>query len=1638
MNPLFLPNPNKEAKQGLERNKPLKKNDLTKKNDEKLKKDEEKTKANIPSNWYYNEKNSQQLWTDLEAFQANKFETPRENHLTKIDAATDKIRRVISTYEQEDQELLMKMAEINSPEGEMAIDDDEGIMMDARNRLFSLLDDHTDLFSQESHILDDVQVWFTKVKNGEDGFDILTDEEMKQYDVDSLKLVLDELEDQKSAAGDKVSGAYHSMIGQLTRKINDCKAIIAQKEREITELKEQNEVMAKKTQRKRAKLLTAAEQMEKLVRVQYQNADLKHQINQLVEERNLKDEEKRLLEMSTPRENLGEDDISQLILRNVELESQIQILNGQLNNAKDENKYLQQQMFRLKQSDMVQNTKLQTLQKQKSNLEKSLQNMTQKEELNKKEEKLFSKAPADDETVSKLKKQIKDMKKEYEQKIEEMKETERVRINAIQKDCDKKLKDNIKQFSQAFEASEHSAIIKETVELYNTKLAEKDKEKEEALAEQKLESNKKYNALITAYEELLQTKKEENRELKKKQEDIAQIRVKKAQLDYEEKLNQQLLETHQNAYKEYHQMYYELTTKVDHLKLEVKKLTRERNTMKAFLEANSMMMYIEEEEEEEENEEEDKDGGDDGFLSKSLQTLRDMELEKKLLEKYNLLMQTQMTMMKEQQEWEIENSKTNLVDTNKNTVDQFRQEIANMTKNAIATLNPESDDKLQDYFAQVIKYFNKGEIDLSETKTKQLMLPAEEVDFKMEEMRTKLLALLNENEIWKLTFDKLDGLQDKDAAEILDALKSAISDQAMEMTKLQNENQTLKKKVEKIEDSNMPSSRQKQEKGSSSSRSDASQISAYSARPSARIMRNMKRTRHLIFQVNPSTRKHFFVKLEGSPTLPEGKLELDCLCSNCNKDFIIHSKDIKTKTIEQPFVSCPKCGKMSQIIYVDEAYETGKNIVEATKHIKELEFRIRVLESNQKTPQETTSSNMRKKATALFVDVSTMAVETLINNTNDDDHQKKMLLETITQGLVDIQGTSNNITAAEILRRLKNGELSQDLIQELLKLLEEAPAVIQSISSKELFEGIPQQNASSSKERELPPLDLPHIDKYEQQSDDDDFKYTPQPSAEREPSIKSSSTRTTLQDSNSQKSSSISTQRKQTRVTILKKFAMPPEGVEMVKNIVDQINQLRKDVYNLKRLFQTIFKDSRMRTYQRVKIVKRKLATIDQLRKQLAENRTTISTLEMQLGRATNSLQMTELDQYSPKDLLATMNKLQNDYENKINEIAKDLTTTRDELMKYKKDLDLREMDLQRINTARIISQNVVKSSFRIENQIIYSTNVENYIPEIEILPNTPLTSGMMTPKSNRPSAIRGEKTPRMVLPKSKKTPRVYEQKPAQVIYYDPFVGGVQEDETQATSNSVVITNVVKEDNSNMKAGTNKFEAPPLIFPNCNISSNSSTQRPQTAISRPKTPIQNLAKESQRNTAKARINETATETMARRIQALEQRVQDYSNKLIEAKDHVHDLQTKQYRDKIETDKIIIELNKERMLHISVAKRLGKALRMIDEKNSIIEDLKHLNNKFTNIAAEITILHNVSKNDDSDLGKLMELFANTPSLGSMARNEMRSIQRWMYKRDKIVEKEKQRIMKVLDALGFILPEKGGHEKPQPLVQVTPMT
>ncbi|EAY15278.1 hypothetical protein TVAG_394210 [Trichomonas vaginalis G3] len=1560
MNHRFLPNREKEIKPGIMQNKHLVSATSKSPHNEKI-------KQNIPSNWIYNDQKTEKMWEDLERYQKKREKDQNNNPFVKIDESTERIKNVIDKYEKEDEDLYNKMAEYsfgdpNDP------GDEESMLLDARLKLTGILDDHSDNQQKQSALLAGLRYWLEGVKGG--GISELPDflkTEESSYNIDMQKVVeaLEGISQSKNEIGERATETFKAAFNILTKKLEEANQKVQQQSLQIRELQTISDKRGPRKSLNRSSDKNVS--IDELVRERNRNATLEAQIKQLRELQQQQPKSPESPEKSETNSNL--ESVVQAELKANNLEESVKRL-------KEETKYLQSQIFKMKRDELANAKKMTSLENHKESLEKSLKNATDKLKLYEGNNNDLLKNQENDKkanlTKSDYEKKLSDMKLQHLKEIDEIREQNNQRINKIMKDNDRKMEEQMRIFADGMSQQDGSSILKNAVKMYTDQLEEL-----RNTSETKIEDNNKKNKeaiqnVIERYESILKLKDDEMQRNKAEFTKSIQILEKKNELDTQERINQELLNLREQTTKEFQDMKGELDKKVSELKLKLKSVQTERDTLKHIIEEN--MLEMNDEEDENENDLIEKS---DKVLNETMQQLKLIELEKKLEEKYTLLMQTQRSILEETKSWEIDAIKKSSDDEISQKVSEVRRRIADLTRRDILAIKG-TDQQVMQHFTNVLKIFEKDNPDLVNSK-QGLMMPAEEVEFKMNEYREKLLQVLNENETWKMTFNKLDTIKDKSELEILEALKKAIADQSKEYAVLKSENENLRNQIISLVNDPQLASDLLQNTLSSPQKTLQKQLS----QKDNDLMKNMKTERQYIFQVNPGSIRHFFTKSEKAKSIPDTFKELICHCSECGENFTSKKEDVEEIAVMEPFVTCPNCHCKNHLFCIDDAIETGR-LAELSQEIKNLEFQLKMAKGNERLPNDLRNLNLKDKAVSLFIEMSKILVEK--ERESYENTEKCKILTDIADGVEHLGATRETELLEKVKENVKSQIADEETIDMMLKVLENSSAYISNVSTNEV---IPK------------PVDSPPPPHSSPRGNDEKVTNPPpiivveeKDIVENKPQNKDSVKRSSSRSQRSQKSASVS---KSELITLQKEVLVLKNSFSRIRDALlvnkEQAVKLIKSVSDLVKNKISKYEGSKSETAE--------------LKKLLTESQNHETDLKLELTRAINALEKLQIEREEQEDKDAIIKKMQEEHEQSMYKLNDDFNKLQKKLNDSEKVRESLERKLQKI------AQN--RENYNIENNEIFSIDntqqqtvvIQQNTSQQNLLQNTNFT------KQNSSKKITVPKTPRTIEKQEQKQLTLQQRFP--LLVYDNNDNLID----PAKPHPVVYVTNVQEQQIPPKPMTPKQ---PIV----------DTVPDQTVLSKT---AQDKYKISLQEQIKQQKTQQQIDLLSKRIKSLEKSLEEKTNELSDYREKSHEYTSNAFKQKQDFAKVNHELTKERMLHASTVSRLNKALQLLEDKNKTIEKYRRLNDQFSVIAS---IASAGKRSDDkNDILKVFSAFGSNPFLANMERNEVRSLERWIAVRDEILQRERTQEIKRLDALCLILKEKGGHTEKQPLVNVTPM-
>ncbi|EAX92978.1 hypothetical protein TVAG_042770 [Trichomonas vaginalis G3] len=158
--------------------------------------------------------------------------------------------------------------------------------------------------------------------------------------------------------------------------------------------------------------------------------------------------------------------------------------------------------------------------------------------------------------------------------------------------------------------------------------------------------------------------------------------------------------------------------------------------------------------------------------------------------------------------------------------------------------------------------------------------------------------------------------------------------------------------------------------------------------------------------------------------------------------------------------------------------------------------------------------------------------------------------------------------------------------------------------------------------------------------------------------------------------------------------------------------------------------------------------------------------------------------------------------------------------------------------------------------------------------------------------------------------------------------------------------------------------------------------------------------------------------LEKRIKQLERVISDKSNEICTCNDKIHELNVFVFKIKQEIIKIARQKKKSDMMLESSKRQLSKAMDHLVERDRHISDLKKIISDFRKIAESLKQEKQISSSRTTYSGRDDIVLLNSLSYAKMADNEMRSLERWNLRRKKILDEERDKLMRTLRAIRLL--------------------
>lgn len=1610
MNPLLYPNSGRGQKTNMERIHKLVKND------QKSKKSSTSAKSDMPNDWIYNDAVSQQVWEDLEKDDDRPRVTsiPDTNPFKKIDQSAARIRQAIATFELQDQESLMGLIDLIGDDSAVEELDQENILMEARVKLATMINDHVHLSEQQVEMLNQLRFWFKNLEKGKTNRDpdLVPNSETDIFDVQQLMAVLAAIVQGKEDNAEKAANLHEDIVSSLNKRVQDIQGALQQKEYQISQIHEgtTNKRAGRRSVGRRGISINMDSELSmsqrKVLELQNQIVNLRQALQQL----------------TTPKLNENGDQSVVIpdmfsIEKELDFENKISVLSEEVRSLKQENHFLQTKMAKNRQNELVHEQKINILEKGKKNAELNYQALLKKnEQMKNMYEDQIIKLKLDQDTQPVLEgESVLEVTRRYEKKIEELNELHRQAIASFTSENESKYRNQLKDMQKAYASGDISKVSDELTQQFGAKMELLQARQQQALTNMKKDFQNQIAAISKNYEQIIKLRDETIQRIKSSVESEIHNAMIKVKLDMEEKNHELILEAQEKSTSEYAIMRSDLMRTIEDLKNKLARSMRENKSMRSLLESNPNTADFMDDLDLDFSEEEEEEDQRDDVLLKSLQSLKVREIEQKVHKKYMAMLERQKSVFTETQEWEIKQVKLFYSDLHEKLLSDFRR---NTTTGIKDIYQAQTQTKVEDLLQTTIK--NVAQCELESYKIKDApTVPLPEVNKKIDDMKMNLIKLQNENDLWKYTLDNL-GL-DKDAAE---SIKKALQKHAEQIAQLTSEKEQLEKQLKqnktvKIKtdqtvvmdpyvEKMLPPQAERystiesltplvmdQTNKVKMPRPASTNFTLYNSKPKRLVMKFFQ-IFHTIENNDKKANLKSALNNEGSANSGD-----KITCEECKTRFVLDSDNVRQKKLIANYVRCPECLSPYHVSYESPSEEEEESIqgdVQTSSKSKQndsdLKSQIKKI-TKQSAELENNFLKRLKEMDGEFVKIKTSFLTNcikIIENTKDydeDDIQRKkdIVMEILNQ-IRDLnipQTEEAKLGMLEIIENAKSVQYKEDMYD----IVEDSLRYITSLTDQPLKYFKKKNTLAMTSRTNLP--QLPN-------DDDEDSANESVPMSMK-----------IIKKMNTNFKSIINDQQK-----------LRTSYIQLIEYHNQMLSDIRRTMTDS--IERSI--NNRSNDLQMIDNMKNQLLAeqeeAEKYRNTLLQEKEKYEELQSQLYSSVAQYEKMQIrSEIESKELEALKN---NEDEGKkyIEDLTQIVLGLRDNIHNLQKENERSRLYAQSLENQVLFHQaNKAMKTTREQTRpcIIFQTPVSNNQPppiKVPTLMNFPKVA------SERPQT-------------SERIKVKYQEKPSLARVYVPKSGKQVVPRTPRSENSEIIqeggdSSIVMYVTPFLKEKTIpiKNEGPGLLI----------TEPPK------KEPLEIIG--DNLNTKLVEANTQVFNDLNKRIRILEDQILAKNHDLENEQDKSHSAYQDIFKLKMDYQKINREVKKLSILNDNVKNGLSKAISMIDERDTKIHNMKQqirqMNAKVAPIVSMIERKkskevkdRNVTLTNNENFFNFLKSFKDDKLLNQMAKNEQRSIIRWEEKRNKLISEEKERILSVLDAMCFITqPTKA--EKPKTLVTV----
>ena len=896
MNSRFYPSFQKEQKTGMEKVHKLLPS-----------KDKENNKINVresmPSNWIYNEKITNQVFDEV-TNQQNTIDRSignENNPFKKIDESAHKIRSTILNFEMQDQEYLLKLMDIQGSESSVDHLTQEDFLIESKIRLGTMIEEHLNFSERQVKLLDSLLTWFSVSKEkrrNENNNDLTNDPEAQALDIQKLKEMIDLLKNSQLEQGEKASVLHHDIVETLNFKMNEYQKAVSQKDLALSQLSTEINENKKKGRRsirgQGSKEIVWENELNqsqrKILELQQQIIKLKNALNDFASKSKPLEEAQNILTTLNDQDFNKPYNKTISLEKELEIESMLKSLNDQVKDLKSDNKIQKEQVTKMRQNELVLEKKIALLDRQKKSLEATLINQQKKQEV------IEQNYLTQIENINKLKNLITsnnlnsqdstiEIVNKYETTIQNLKDQFRQQIISLQEQNDLKLKEQIQELSLSIQNGDHAKLFEQTINHY---VEENEKLKNECKNQIKDIKNSSTSQVITIskqYEKILNKKQSEIEIIKVNIDNEVKNKIIEVQIDSDEQIKKKILEIKEQSINDLSTLRSNLTAEIEELKLKVKTIKRERDTLKSIIEASDIASTIFNEEEEENEKNTDNYSNDVIFMS--LQELKEKEIEQKITQKFNIILKNQKESFINSKNWEINQAKNYYQMLFESNLEKIRSKLV-VKIHELYEENPTDQIILEKLLSESLFLIDNENINKFEDRINQPTIPLIEVENKISEMREKIVELTSENEILKNTFKTFNKLDKTQGSAIFNALKEATEIETTKFAQIAEQNNNLQRELKK-----------------NSPLKNINKLNWKFVNPSSFSI--LPKLEKLKFNSNNSIPSQRFSNKNSSREKKIQNLENQICCSHCSHPFNYSNSDVKHKVLLTSILSCPYC-----------------------------------------------------------------------------------------------------------------------------------------------------------------------------------------------------------------------------------------------------------------------------------------------------------------------------------------------------------------------------------------------------------------------------------------------------------------------------------------------------------------------------------------------------------------------------------------------------------------------------------------------------------------------------------------------------------------------------------------------------------